>query len=381
MLEPAAPDLPLVLGDPLVPDDAREHVAREPTPRASRTAPVAKSRASNGWRSSSDSPTPTSFTGRPSSWAIATAMPPFARAVELRQRDAGDVDGLSRRAAPAGGRSGPWSRRRRAASRAARPRAAARSRGAPSRAPPSGSSACGAGRPCPRSRRRLPRASAASIASKATAAGSASALRADEVRLRPSRPDLELLLRRRAERVRGRRGGPSGRDSCRRLASLPIVVVLPVPFTPTTRITAGVAPSASVLSPCGAARSATTSSSAGDEVVLRRGPALLQAPDDLDRGRHADVGGDQRLLDPLPGLVVGRIEEHGGELARSASAAGRERVAQAAGTSRARVLRLRRRRPRRRGTRPSCGVTPRLRPLARVRGASTRPARRRRRPS
>src|SRR6185312_8706470 len=42
------------------------------------TSASAKSCGSNGRRSSSPSPTPTSFTGRPSSYAIATAMPPFA---------------------------------------------------------------------------------------------------------------------------------------------------------------------------------------------------------------------------------------------------------------------------------------------------------------
>src|SRR5439155_1337378 len=42
------------------------------------TSARAKSCGSNGRRSSSPSPTPTSLTGSPSSYAIATAMPPFA---------------------------------------------------------------------------------------------------------------------------------------------------------------------------------------------------------------------------------------------------------------------------------------------------------------
>ena len=64
-------------------------------------------------------------------------------------------------------------------------------------------------------------------------------LRADEIDARALRPDRQLLDRRGAERV-GRadqhRLGPSMRYQ---FASLPTVVVLPVPLTPTTRMTCG----------------------------------------------------------------------------------------------------------------------------------------------
>ncbi len=37
-------------------------------------------------------------------------------------------------------------------------------------------------------------------------------------------------------------------------------------------------------------------------------PALLEPADELGGRRDADVRGDQRFLEPLPGLVVGGIE-------------------------------------------------------------------------
>ena len=57
--------------------------------------------------------------------------------------------------------------------------------------------------------------------------------------------------------------------------------------------------------------------------------ARLEPLDELGGGRHADVGRDQRLLEPLPGLVVGRVEGGCGELAGQRAPALAERVAQA----------------------------------------------------
>ena len=59
------------------------------------TSARAKSCGSNGRRSSSASPMPISFTGRPSSCAIATRDAALRRPVELRQHDPGHVDGVA----------------------------------------------------------------------------------------------------------------------------------------------------------------------------------------------------------------------------------------------------------------------------------------------
>ena len=56
----------------------------------------------------------------------------------------------------------------------------------------------------------------------------------------------------------------------------------------------------------------------------------LEPPHDLGRGADADVAVDQRLLEPLPGLLVGGVERAGRDLGRQRAAALRERVAQPA---------------------------------------------------
>ena len=68
----------------------------------------------------------------------------------------------------------------------------------------------------------------------------------------------------------------------------------------------------------------------------------LEPPDELGRRRHADVGRDQRLLEALPGLVVGRVERGGGELVGQRAPALAERVPQAAEETRLGGLLLRR---------------------------------------
>ena len=94
---------------------------------------------------------------------------------------------------------------------------------------------------------------------------------------------------------------------------MPIVVVLPVPLTPTTRTTAGGPSNREPLLPVDRDEIGDDLLQALDELRLARGLALLEPPDDLDGRGHPAVGRDQRLLDPLPRLVVAGVEE---ELAR-----------------------------------------------------------------
>jgi hypothetical protein len=44
--------------------------------------------------------------------------------------------------------------------------------------------------------------------------------------------------------------------------------------------------------------------------------ALFEPPNHLRRRGNADVGGDERLLEPLPRRLVGRVEDGGLELLR-----------------------------------------------------------------
>ncbi len=62
--------------------------------RSAATSACANSPGSNGLRSSSFSPTPISFTGMPSSWAIASAIPPLAVPSSLVSTSPVDVHGL-----------------------------------------------------------------------------------------------------------------------------------------------------------------------------------------------------------------------------------------------------------------------------------------------
>ena len=55
----------------------------------------------------------------------------------------------------------------------------------------------------------------------------------------------------------------------------------------------------------------------------------LQPTDELGGGGNADIASDQRLLQPLPCLVVGGIERRGRELGGERAAALRERLAHA----------------------------------------------------
>ena len=68
--------------------------------------------------------------------------------------------------------------------------------------------------------------------------------------------------------------------------------------------------------------------------------AGLEPANELGGGAHADVAADQRLLEPLPVLLVARIEGSRGELAGERAAALPERIAQTAEESGALLLAL-----------------------------------------
>ena len=120
----------------------------------------------------------------------------------------------------------------------------------------------------------------------------------------------------------------------RREAILPIVVVLPVPLTPTIISTVGLRAEVDAaglrsvrISSAATRRSARREVGGGDE---RAGGGLgLEPLDDGDGARDADVRGDQALLDPLPCRVVGRIECSGRDLGGHRASAAREAVAEA----------------------------------------------------
>ena len=104
------------------------------------------------------------------------------------------------------------------------------------------------------------------------------------------------------------------------------MVVLPVPFTPTTRITLG------LLRQVQRARVAEELGDLLRERVAEVAElaAGLEPAHELGGRAHADVALDQRLLEPLPGLLVAGVEGGGGELACERAAALAERVAQPA---------------------------------------------------
>ena len=112
-------------------------------------------------------------------------------------------------------------------------------------------------------------------------------------------------------------------DSLR--ASLPIVVVFPVPFTPTTSMTLG--------SPRERERRCVAEERLDllDERVLEPAgdAASLEPAHELRGRRDTDIAADERLLEPFPRLVVGRIERRRRQLGRQRPPALRQRVAHA----------------------------------------------------
>ena len=109
-------------------------------------------------------------------------------------------------------------------------------------------------------------------------------------------------------------------------ASLPIVVVLPVPLTPTTSRTEGRSETPSVGGSPNRSRDLLGECFA----ELRHVTARLEPSDQLGRRTDADVGVDERLLEPLPRRVVGRIERRDLDLLGERAPRLRERLAQAA---------------------------------------------------
>ena len=71
---------------------------------------------------------------------------------------------------------------------------------------------------------------------------------------------------------------------------------------------------------------AVASSTSGLGQIARHTPRL-QPPDELGGGRNPHVGGDQRLLEPLPGLLVARVEGRFGDLVGERPPALAQRVA------------------------------------------------------
>ena len=190
-----------------------------------------------------------------------------------------------------------------------------------------------------------PRARAASTASNATAAGSAP--RGEPTKSAPARSAQISSCSSAAARNVSAAPTSTERPCSRSFwASLPIVVVLPVPLTPTTRITLGEPSSASVGGP---PKSASTSSASASSKAPSSPRASRRRTSSAVAG-HADVAADQRLLEPLPGLVVARIERRGRDLLRERAAALRERLAHAAEEARALGLVGSRRSPRPRGS-------------------------------
>ena len=105
----------------------------------------------------------------------------------------------------------------------------------------------------------------------------------------------------------------------RNLANLPMVVVLPTPFTPTTSTTAGRAVSFRVGSSLDRRSSRISRSirlrSTGS-VVLYFLTMRAQLPDDVVGDLRAEVGADQGVLEVLPGVLVDRLlREHAAQSA------------------------------------------------------------------
>ena len=137
--------------------------------------------------------------------------------------------------------------------------------------------------------------------------------RPGRARRRPARPTCRAARRPRRGTCRRRPSPPSGRRPTCWCATLPIVVVLPTPLTPTNSHTFGLPPERSskcsarsaparraAISPCSASSSCV---GLGDLLGLHPRPQVVeQRVGDAD----ADVGAQQRLLELLPRLVGDR---------------------------------------------------------------------------
>ena len=191
-----------------------------------------------------------------------------------------------------------------------------------------------------------PRSRPRAIASKATAPGSRALRALDDVDARALAPALELLDRGGAERVRrADHHGAVRACSCRCQASLPIVVVLPVPLTPTTRITVGSGRRSILSSPVRASWASSSARRLRERLAADERALLglaLELLDDLGGRRGADVGVDQRLLEALPGVLVEvALEQRGLDLGGERLARLAHVLAQAAEEARGASLRVR----------------------------------------
>src|SRR5581483_53427 len=158
--------------------------------------------------------------------------------------------------------------------------------------------------------------------------------RADEVGVRALRPDLELLLGGGAE-------GVGGRDEHRAAVLAQLLRELP----DRRRLAGAVDADDEDDGGTRGERERRRSAEQARELLrqrlrqVARAGARLEPADELRRRPHAHVRGDQRLLESLPGRLVGGVERGQRELARERAPAPRERVAQA--REEARPLRLR----------------------------------------
>ncbi len=247
--------------------------SRPLTPRAP-TGPSTNASASNSSRSSSPL-TDSDVADRHAELAVdAERDPALGRSVELRQHDPRDRRRARELARPARGRSARSSRRRRAA-----PRAAPRRPLAPATRPSLLSSAIRFVFVCRRpavstSTVSTPRAFAARSASKTTAAGSAPSRCLISSTPARARPSARAARSPRRGTCRRRRRAPCVPRRRSRAASLPTVVVLPPPLTPTTNTTRGGAPRARAGRAAGIAeRSARRTASRTPPAVGRSAPA------------------------------------------------------------------------------------------------------------
>ena len=148
-------------------------------------------------------------------------------------------------------------------------------------------------------------------ASKATAAGSAPSLSERTVATPTRAPHVSSWSAAAARKVSAAPSSTSRSSATRTRASLPTVVVLPVPLTPTTRMTAGRSPirllamRRSMSGWTSASRSSRSQPrTVASSVVPVDLDAGAQRVDELGGGLDAEVGGDEGVLDLLPGLLV-----------------------------------------------------------------------------
>ena len=182
-------------------------------------------------------------------------------------------------------------------------RAARRSRAGPSQARPSGCPACGAGRPCRRSRRRGHGRDPPPLRRTRRPRGRLHASRRRS-RRPPARPRSRAAPRRRHGTCPRRRRAPTGRDRKASARACRSSWSSPCRSRPRRGTTVG-ASSAAARTGGSPKRSSTSSASARPG---RERHPRLEPPDELGCSGDAYVGADQRDLEPLPGILCRRVE-------------------------------------------------------------------------